>query len=436
MRKSEVGKVLILKVWLCRCYLLLLPSINIYARLYMRMRGFILTILFLLPFASGWQTLSAQESTDGGGRLEASLVTCAPGTEAYELYGHTALRIRSLDGENEDFVFNYGVFSFAEDNFIWRWTLGETDYSVEVLPYDIFCRWYEERGRAVNEQPLNLRQDELQRLAAAAMTDVKAAHENGWTYRYNFFYDNCTTRVIDLIESCLAPGSRIEWPQAEKQTLREMLHQFVTPVHPWLSEGQDLLIGLEVDKPAPMRSQLFSPIWASHYAAKAKVVRPDGSREVLVGGKEAPMEPAVAENIGVKPWMVYTLVLLLCLGWTIYARRKHREARMWRIAAAVHIVQGLVGILVAILFFWSTHPAVDSNWLIALFNPLWLAMAWLLWRSYKTKKEGYDVLYLGVFLSAGIAYLTGGIKGQCYPDVARAVIFVLLFLLCRTDEKK
>lgn len=403
----------------------------------MRMRGFILIILFLLPFASGWQTLSAQESTDGGGRLEASLVTCAPGTEAYELYGHTALRIRSLDGENEDFVFNYGVFSFAEDNFIWRWTLGETDYSVEVLPYDIFCRWYEERGRAVNEQPLNLRQDELQRLAAAAMTDVKAAHENGWTYRYNFFYDNCTTRVIDLIESCLAPGSRIEWPQAEKQTLREMLHQFVTPVHPWLSEGQDLLIGLEVDKPAPMRSQLFSPIWASHYAAKAKVVRPDGSREVLVDGREAPMEPAVVGgNTGVKPWMVLVPVLLLCFGWSIYTRRKHRAARLWHIVAVVNIIQGLIGILVAILFFWSTHPAVDSNWLIVLFNPLWLAMAWLLWRGYKTKKEGYDTLYAWAFLLVAIAFVAGRMMGQCYPSIALAVIFALLFLYNRTDEKE
>lgn len=385
----------------------------------------------------GFVTASAQDAPDSTGvRLEATLVTCAPGTEAYEVYGHTALRLRRTDDARQDMVFNYGVFSFSEDNFIWRWTLGETDYSVELLPYDVFRRWYAERGRAVNEQPLLLSQDELQRLAAAAMADVKAARENGWTYRYNFFYDNCTTRVLDLVERSLAPGSHIEWPQAEEQTLREMLHQFVEPVSPWLSEGQDLLIGLEVDEPAPMRSQLFSPIWASHYAAQAKVVRADGSKEALVGGKEAPMEPAVAEKAGVKPWMVLVPVLLLCIGWSIYVRRKHRAARMWRIAAAVHIVQGLVGIAVAILFFWSTHPAVDSNWLIALFNPLWFAMAWLLWRSYKTKKEGYDTLYLVAFLLAAIAFVAGRIMGQCYPSIAFAVIFALLLLFNRTNEKK
>lgn len=379
---------------------------------------------------------SAQDAPDSTGvRLEATLVTCAPGTEAYEVYGHTALRLRRTDDARQDMVFNYGVFSFSEDNFIWRWTLGETDYSVELLPYDVFRRWYAERGRAVNEQPLNLRQDELQRLAAAAMTDVKAARESGWTYRYNFFYDNCTTRVLDLIESCLAPGSHIEWPQAEEQTLREMLHQFVKPVRPWLSEGQDLLIGVEVDKPAPMRSQLFSPIWASHYAAQAKVVRPDGAREALVGGQEAPMKAAVAETSWLSPTVVAVAVLVLIFGLNFYRRRQKKTRNLWWITVAVHVLQGLVGIPVAILFFWSTHPAVDSNWLIALFNPLWLGMAWLLWRRRKINDWLFLSLYWGMMVLAGFVFFIGKIKGQEYPFLGEAV-FWFLVLCGLIDEKE
>lgn len=380
---------------------------------------------------------SAQDAPDSTGvRLEATLVTCAPGTEAYEVYGHTALRLRRTDDKRQDVVFNYGVFSFSEDNFIWRWTLGETDYSVELLPYDVFCRWYAERGRAVNEQPLNLRQDELQRLAAAAMTDVKAARESGWTYRYNFFYDNCTTRVIDLIESCLAPGSHIEWPQPEEQTLREMLHQFVKPVRPWLSEGQDLLIGVEVDKPAPMRSQLFSPIWASHYAAQAKVVRPDGTREALVGGKEAPMKAAVAETSWLSPTVVAVAVFVLIFGLIFYRRRQKKTRNLWWITVAVHVLQGLVGIPVAILFFWSTHPAVDSNWLIALFNPLWLGMAWLLWRRRKLNDWLFLSLYWGMMVLAGFVFFIGKIKGQEYPFLGEAVFWFLVLCGLIDDEKE
>lgn len=402
----------------------------------MRKREIYICVALLLSLL-GLVKASAQDAPDSTGvRLEATLVTCAPGTEAYEVYGHTALRLRRTDDKRQDVVFNYGVFSFSEDNFIWRWTLGETDYSVELLPYGVFRRWYAERGRAVNEQPLNLRQDELQRLAAAAMTDVKAARESGWTYRYNFFYDNCTTRVIDLIEKSLAPGSRIEWPQPEEQTLREMLHQFVKPVRPWLSEGQDLLIGVEVDKPAPMRSQLFSPIWASHYAAQTKVVRPDGSREALVGGQEAPMKAAVAETSWLSPTVVAVAVLVLIFGLNFYRRRQKKSRNLWWITVAVHVLQGLVGIPVAILFFWSTHPAVDSNWLIALFNPLWLGMAWLLWRRRKINDWLFLSLYWGMMVLAGFVFFIGKIKGQEYPFLGEAVFWFLVLCGLIDDEKE
>ncbi len=401
----------------------------------MRKREIYICVALLLSLL-GLVKASAQDAPDSTGvRLEATLVTCAPGTEAYEVYGHTALRLRRTDDARQDMVFNYGVFSFSADNFIWRWTLGETDYSVEILPYDVFCRWYGERGRAVNEQPLNLRQDELQRLAAAAMADVKAARESGWTYRYNFFYDNCTTRVLDLVEKCLAPGSRIEWPQAEEQTLREMLHQFVKPVRPWLSEGQDLLIGVEVDKPAPMRSQLFSPIWASHYAAQAKVVRPDGSREALVGGKEAPMEPAVAETSWLSPAVVGVALFVLSMGLRIYHGRTGKPHNLSPVTIAVSVLQGLVGIPVAILFFWSTHPAVDSNWLIALFNPLWFAVAWLLCRRSKINDWLFLSLYWGMMVLAAFVFFIGKIKGQEYPFLGEAV-FWFLVLCGLIDEKE
>lgn len=375
---------------------------------------------------------SAQDAPDSTGvRLEATLVTCAPGTEAYEVYGHTALRLRRTDDARRDMVFNYGVFSFSEDNFIWRWTLGETDYSVEMLPYGVFCRWYGERGRAVNEQPLNLRQNELKRLADLALADAQAAHESGWTYRYNFFYDNCTTRVIDLIERCLAPGSRIEWPQAEEQTLRQMLHQYARPINPWLCEGQDLLIGTEVDKPAPMRSQLFSPIWASHYAAQAKVVRPDGSKELLVGGEEIRWEPNDSPD-RLPVVLVVALMVLIVIA-EIYLRFKRKTDWHWGVKALVHVLQGLIGIPVAILFFCSTHPAVDSNWLIVLLNPLWLIVAFLLRRGHR---PGLIVSRCACALAA-VGFLVGLLMGQVYPLVAYVLFLIMVvFSLRRLNEKK
>ena len=62
--------------------------------------------------------------------VEVSLLTCSPGTEVYSLYGHTAIRVKSYT-TGEDWVFNYGVFSFNRPNFIWRFTRGECDYQIE-----------------------------------------------------------------------------------------------------------------------------------------------------------------------------------------------------------------------------------------------------------------------------------------------------------------
>ena len=75
--------------------------------------------------AGTFQNLSPAEQDS----VDISLITCSPGTELYQLYGHTALRVREVrQGRRSDWVFNYGTFSFKQKNFMWRFMLGETDY--------------------------------------------------------------------------------------------------------------------------------------------------------------------------------------------------------------------------------------------------------------------------------------------------------------------
>ena len=82
---------------------------------------------------------------------EFSVLTCSPGDEAYSLYGHTALRYRD-SAKGTDIVFNYGCFDFSAPNFLWRFTLGETDYFVACIHYRDFLPEYAKRGSAVIEQ--------------------------------------------------------------------------------------------------------------------------------------------------------------------------------------------------------------------------------------------------------------------------------------------
>ena len=128
-----------------------------------------------------------------------SLLTCEPGDEIYALFGHTALRYQNFT-DKTDVVFNYGMFSFRTPNFIYRFVKGETDYQLGITPYPYFESEYAMRGSSVYQQELNLTADEKRCLLNRLKENYRPENR---IYRYNYFYDNCTTRARDQIEQSI-----------------------------------------------------------------------------------------------------------------------------------------------------------------------------------------------------------------------------------------
>ena len=242
-------------------------------------RFFTLILLFLLSFA-GVAAQGEGLSVPDGDELEVSLLTCTPGKKIYELYGHTAVRVKDLRN-GEDWVFNYGMFSFKQPNFVARFVAGKTDYQLGVEPMEHFLAVYRRDGRGVDEQVLRLTANEKERIFKTLLTE--SLPENA-TYRYNFLYNNCTTRAIDLID--IAAGGQIEWPEAaadskgRAKSLRDIIHEF-SAASPWDRFGQDLVLGCEIDAPATRRHQSFSPIYAENFLAAARRRLPDGTVQPL-----------------------------------------------------------------------------------------------------------------------------------------------------------
>ena len=112
-------------------------------------RFFLYTILsfFLLLPSAGQAPANSNDS------IRLSLLTCAPGEEIYSLFGHTAIRYEN-PSQGIDVVFNYGLFSFNTPNFIFRFSLGETDYQLGVTDYEHFAAEYAFYGRSVWQQTL------------------------------------------------------------------------------------------------------------------------------------------------------------------------------------------------------------------------------------------------------------------------------------------
>ena len=327
-----------------------------------------------------------------------SLLTCAPGTEIYSLFGHTAIRYENYT-RRIDVVFNYGMFSFNTPNFIFRFVAGETDYQLGITPYSYFEAEYAMRGSSVYQQVLNLTQSEKERLLTILENNYLPESR---IYRYNYFYDNCTTRARDKIEECIE-GKVVYSDSLSGKSYRSIVHEF-TAGSPWDEFGIDLCLGAEADKEINKRQQMFSPFYMKYYASNAYIVDAGGSRRPLIldETKIVDVEPEeVQPSFILSPLMCGALFLALCV---VMAWGQWKTQRIWLgWDIVLYGLQGLAGCIIAFLFFFSVHPTVGSNWLLILFNPIpLLYLPFMVYKAVKRKKDYYHVgnmVYLTLFIT-------------------------------------
>ncbi|MBM6712631.1 DUF4105 domain-containing protein [Phocaeicola coprocola] len=335
------------------------------------------------------------QSTDS---IRFSLLTCAPGTEIYSLFGHTAIRYENYT-RRIDVVFNYGMFSFNTPNFIFRFVAGETDYQLGITPYSYFEAEYAMRGSSVYQQVLNLTQSEKERLLTILENNYLPENR---IYRYNYFYDNCTTRARDKIEECIE--GKVVYPDSlSSKSYRSIVHEF-TAGSPWDEFGIDLCLGAEADKEINKRQQMFSPFYMKYYASNAYIVDAGGTRRPLIldETKIVDVEPEeVQPGFILSPLMCGALFLALCV---VMAWGQWKTQRIWwGWDIVLYGLQGLAGCIIAFLFFFSVHPTVGSNWLLILFNPIpLLYLPFMVYKAVKRKKDYYHVgnmVYLTLFIT-------------------------------------
>ncbi len=394
--------------------------------------------------------------------ITVSLLTAAPGHDVYRLYGHTAVRIR--EGQHTDITANYGVFSFQTPNFVMKFVLGLTDYSVAQESTALFLSEYMSDDMPITEQVLDLTPSEAKAVqqalnevftthgehrriypveALGGGTDTLVLRTTDWTYRYNFLYDNCTTRAVQAIVRAIeAGGSRVIYPKQTKLSgtlsQREMIHEF-TRQSPWYEFGQDLLLGPEVDERHALRDMPrinFLPTYAEAYFEEAEIVAPDGTRRPLVR-RSAPLFPltprAKQPAFPLSPTMVFWLLTAAAAALSVGAWRNREKAptvrRAWRIwtlsfDTLLLLGMGSAGTLIALMVGWSAHPAVDRNWLLTIFHPLLLVyLPYHLWTA-RTCRRDFIAPVIGV---GAISYFAVKLLGwQVFPNGADALALTLL----------
>ncbi|MBO4906357.1 MAG: DUF4105 domain-containing protein [Bacteroidaceae bacterium] len=358
-------------------------------------RLLIYCLLCMLPFM-----VTQAEIADSS--VTVSLITCSPGQEAYALYGHTALRVRGTQPGPYDVVFNYGVFDFYASNFVWRFVLGQTDYLVLPCDYDLFMREYRHRGSQVVEQVLNLTPYEADTLSRDLWVNTIPANR---VYRYDFFRNNCTTKARDMIESHI-DGVVVYPIRRPRYTYRQMIHQFTTE-HPWSEVGNDLLLGVDADTLISPRCEMFLPIYMMHYADSAMIRTSRGAYRPLVketnellaanpvaAQRDADAQPSFPLSPKTLGWTVLALSLLVAL-WEYWKGKV-----CWVVDAVILTVQGLMGMLIAFMVLFSTHPTVGSNWQVWVLNPMPLFFLWWVVKAERQgKRHPYHVVAAGLMFA-------------------------------------
>jgi hypothetical protein len=321
-------------------------------------RGLIILSILLSLSA---QRISAQQGSD----TLIYLLTCGPGTESYSVYGHSAIRIVYKELKR-DWVFNWGVFDFNTPNFGWKFAQGNLEYMLAVEPMPGFLQSYFYEKRSVISQQLNLSKEEKNALLALIAENLKPQNIK---YRYDFFFDNCSTRIRDLLEKAI--GKKLLYlpdTDAKKPSFRSLVSQYQQTA-PWLKFGIDLLLGRSVDRGAAYRDRMFLPNYLQSELSEAVISR-DGKMIPLLANPEQLLESGLQIK---KPFFLFTpafvFTMLLVLVMFLSARYKGKKILFW-LDTGILGVFSLLAILMIFFNFFSGHPQLRMNLNMIWINPL------------------------------------------------------------------
>ena len=358
---------------------------------------------------------SIEHKFDPMDSVEVSLLTCSPHEEIYSLYGHSALRWHS--GE-QDIVFNWGMFSFNKPYFVLRFVFGLTDYELGAYPYDTFWPYYKKWGSSITEQVLNLTNDEKRKLQMTLIENLKPENK---VYRYNYFYNNCSTKPRDVIEQSIDGQVVYNEREGFEPTFREMVRE-CNRNHLWSKFGNDLLLGLKADLKTNRAEQEFLPLNLMVDFLNAQIYK-DGQYRPLVKETRELVSPGVQRiepDFILSPTEVALILLAISLAIAIYEWRRKKIAKWWDVL--IMTVQGLVGVVLTVMIF-SQHPTTSLNLNLLLFNPLPLLFIPAI---IKGRRNTWRKLQLAMLLLFAI----GGI----FQSYAEGMWIVALCLLIRLKK--
>ena len=329
----------------------------------MKFRLLILLLTIGVATCFAVPTKRYKQWTEDISNTEISVLTCSPGDEIYSIFGHTAVRVYNPNTK-VDAVVNYGLFDFNQESFVYRFVKGETDYMCGVENFNSFLYSYAWRGSGVKATVLDLTDAEKERIIRVLTNDLKPENRE---YRYNFAYNNCATKIRDIVN--FAYSGKCESLLPSEYTFRQIIGKYAEN-YPWFMFSFDICLGgkdyntlMTPEEVQFLPEHLDAALNNSLINRDGEELRPNTRQEILLTPADKTIESTLFTPIVVASILLILSIINLVLG------------NKCRIASNIYsgtllFTYTIVGLLITFLIFFSEHPFTTWNMNILIFNPL------------------------------------------------------------------
>jgi hypothetical protein len=347
------------------------------------------------------------------------------------MYGHNAIRIQNnIDGT--DWVYHYGTFDFNTPGFALKFMRGKLPYMMTVSDYASFLREYQYFKRSVTSQELNL--NILQCKSLIKFLEFNLRPENR-EYKYDFFMDNCATRIRDVLSNKI---EGINWDEAlaSKKTFRQIIKEYQVK-KPWTDFGIDLIIGARADRKTSLKEETFIPDYLAN--ALQKVSYSPASNNKLIR-KETPILEFLNQKSGtglmtlfLSPIFLFSLLLFfeINLLFKSLIRKPWKWTKLYD--KVWMIVVFIVSILMMFMWFGTDHIPTKDNWNLLWANPL-IPIGYFI-KNISPELKRWLKYIITLCLTISIVNAIPGVQilPQFFHIVVSIISMILLIKLWRND---
>ncbi|WOD43957.1 DUF4105 domain-containing protein [Hwangdonia lutea] len=314
-----------------------------------------------------------------------SVLTIGPGESLNDAFGHSAFRIKDKT-TGLDVVFGYGEYDFDTPNFYLKFAQGKLQYLISKDDFQRFYSAYSYYNRTIKEQVLNLSQPQKQRLYSFLVDNYKPENR---AYLYEFFFDNCATKIKDVANIALNNNISFNVPKDFKpETFRTLIHNNLNK-NSWGSLGIDVALGSVIDRKATPEQHMFLPENIYKFFENATIKT---NNEPLVKESKILFQQknrVTSTSFFTSPLFVFGVIGLLILYIT-YNDRKNKKRSTW-LDVVLFSITGVVGVFILLLWLATDHTGTHQN-----YNLLWAFALNLLMipQLLKKKPSNWFIKYL------------------------------------------